>query len=72
MDFEFDMVIVFLDGILVLGLDMDDFDWLIGWFEFYSKKFIDDEEDSFVVLMLCYGFLIFLDINLRKVFIFNE
>lgn len=72
MDSEFDMVIVPPDGISVSGSDTDDSDWSIGWFEPHSKKFTDDEEDSFAVLMPCYGSPTPPDTNSRKAFTPNE
>lgn len=55
MDSEFDAVIVPSDGVSVSGSDSDHSDWSIGWFEPHSKHFTDDEEDTFAVLMPCYG-----------------
>lgn len=37
------------------GSDSDESDWSVGWFEPHSKNFTDDEEESFAVLMPCYG-----------------
>jgi hypothetical protein len=54
-DSEFDAVIVPSDGVSVSGSDSDHSDWSIGWFEPHSKHFTDDEEDTFAVLMPCYG-----------------
>ncbi|KAG0572038.1 hypothetical protein KC19_VG064200 [Ceratodon purpureus] len=71
-DSEFDMVIVPPDGISVSGSESDDSDWSIGWFEPHSSQFTDDEEDTFAVLMPCYGSPAPPDAVSRKTFSLND
>jgi hypothetical protein len=55
-DSEFDMVIVPSDGVSMSGSEnSDDSDWSIGWFEPHSKKFTENDEESFAVLIPYYG-----------------
>ena len=55
-DSEFDLVIVPADGISMSGSDSEDSDWSVGWFEPHHSDFTDNElEDSFAVLVPCYG-----------------
>jgi hypothetical protein len=56
MDSEFDLVIVPSDGISLSGSDSEDSDWSVGWFEPHHSDFThNDLEDSFAVLVPCYG-----------------
>ncbi|XP_020572155.1 uncharacterized protein LOC110018981 [Phalaenopsis equestris] len=57
-DREYDAVIVPSDGGCLSGLESDDSDWSIGWLEPRSSNFqseADDDESSFIALVLCYG-----------------
>lgn len=55
-DTEFDVVIVPNDGFSMSGSDSEDSDWSVGWFEPHHADFTDnDPEDSFAVLVPCYG-----------------
>ncbi|KAA8538182.1 hypothetical protein F0562_027790 [Nyssa sinensis] len=56
-DREYDAVVVPSDGGCVSGSESDDSDWSIGWSEPHGPGFQsdDDSEDSFAVLVPCYG-----------------
>lgn len=56
-DREYDVVLVPSDGGCVSGSESDDSDWSIGWFERHGPGFQsdDDADDSFAVLVPCYG-----------------
>lgn len=56
-DKEYDIVIVPSDGGCVSGSESDDSDWSIGWMEPHGSGFLseDESDDSFVVLVPCYG-----------------
>uniref|UniRef100_A0A5B7AQ40 Uncharacterized protein n=1 Tax=Davidia involucrata TaxID=16924 RepID=A0A5B7AQ40_DAVIN len=56
-DREYDAVVVPSDGGCVSGSESDDSDWSIGWLEPHGPGFQsdDDSEDSFAVLVPCYG-----------------
>jgi hypothetical protein len=55
-DTEFDVVIVPNDGFSMSGSDSEDSDWSVGWFEPHHADFTEhDPEDSFAVLVPCYG-----------------
>ncbi|KAM7514495.1 hypothetical protein LguiA_004078 [Lonicera macranthoides] len=56
-DREYDVVLVPSDGGCVSGSESDDSDWSIGWMEPHGPDFHsdDDSDDSFAVLVPCYG-----------------
>jgi len=56
-DREYDVVLVPSDGGCVSGSESDDSDWSIGWLEPHGPGFQsdDDSEDSYAVLVPCYG-----------------
>ncbi|KAK2977978.1 hypothetical protein RJ640_023516 [Escallonia rubra] len=56
-DKEYDVVVVPSDGGCVSGSESDDSDWSIGWLEPHGPGFHsdDDSDDSFAVLVPCYG-----------------
>lgn len=56
-DREHDVVLVPSDGGCVSGSESDDSDWSIGWLEPHGPGFQsdDDPDDSFAVLVPCYG-----------------
>lgn len=56
-DTEFDLVIVPADGISMSGSESDVSDWSVGWFEPHHNSFTAENEleDSFAVLVPCYG-----------------
>ena len=56
-DTEFDLVIVPADGISMSGSESDVSDWSVGWFEPHHNSFTTENEleDSFAVLVPCYG-----------------
>ncbi|KAG5543848.1 hypothetical protein RHGRI_016565 [Rhododendron griersonianum] len=56
-DRELDVVVLPLDGGCVSGSESDDSDWSIGWLEPHGSEFQsdDDPDDSFAVLVPCYG-----------------
>ncbi|KAA8528362.1 hypothetical protein F0562_035717 [Nyssa sinensis] len=56
-DREYDVVLVPSDGGCVSGSESDDSDWSTGWLEPHGPGFQshDDSEDSFAVLVPCYG-----------------
>ncbi|CAH9065895.1 unnamed protein product [Cuscuta epithymum] len=56
-DKEYDIVLVPSDGGCVSGSESDDSDWSIGWMEPHGSGFQGDDEsdDSFAVLVPCYG-----------------
>ncbi|KAM5575317.1 hypothetical protein ABKV19_014328 [Rosa sericea] len=56
-DREYDGVLVPSDGECVSGSESDDSDWSIGWLEPHGPGFQseDDADDSFAVLVPCYG-----------------
>lgn len=58
-DKEYDVVLVPSDGGCLSGSESDDSDWSIGWLEPHGAGFCsdedDDSDDSFAVLVPCYG-----------------
>ncbi|KAJ7958915.1 Ribosomal RNA small subunit methyltransferase A [Quillaja saponaria] len=56
-DREYDVVLVPSDGGCVSGSESDDSDWSIGWLEPHGPGFPSDDEtdNSFAVLVPCYG-----------------
>ncbi|CAN6449504.1 unnamed protein product [Victoria cruziana] len=56
-DGEHDMVLVPSDGGCMSGSESDGSDWSIGWLEPHAPEFQndDDEDNSFAVLVPCYG-----------------
>lgn len=56
-DKEYDVVLVPSDGACFSGSESDDSDWSIGWLEPHGPAFQtdDDSDDSFAVLVPCYG-----------------
>lgn len=56
-DREYDVVLVPSDGGCVSGSESDDSDWSIGWLEPHGPGFQSDDEtdNSFAVLVPCYG-----------------
>ncbi|GAA0147675.1 hypothetical protein LIER_07316 [Lithospermum erythrorhizon] len=56
-DKEFDVVLVPSDGGCVSGSESDDSDYSVGWLEPHGPSFQSDEdsEDSFAVIVPCYG-----------------
>lgn len=54
-DREYDMVIVPSDGGCLSGSESEDSDWSIGWLEPHESDFDSDTENSFAVLVPCYG-----------------
>lgn len=56
-DREYDVVLVPSDGGCVSGSESDDSDWSVGWLEPHGPDFQsdDDLDDSFAVLVPCYG-----------------
>ncbi|PKI73112.1 uncharacterized protein LOC116186968 [Punica granatum] len=56
-DREYDIVLVPPDGGCISGSESDDSDWSIGWLEPHGPGFRSDDEseDSFAVLVPCYG-----------------
>lgn len=56
-DREYDVVLVPSDGGCVSGSDSDDSDYSIGWLEPHGSEFLsdDDTDNSFAVLVPCYG-----------------
>ncbi|XP_041019617.1 uncharacterized protein LOC121261355 [Juglans microcarpa x Juglans regia] len=56
-DREYDVVLVPSDGGCVSVTESDDSDWSIGWLEPHGPGFQsdDDPDDSFAVLVPCYG-----------------
>lgn len=56
-DREYDIVLVPSDGGCVSGSESDDSDWSIGWLEPHGPEFQsdDDTDNSFAVLVPCYG-----------------
>lgn len=57
-DKEYDVVLVPSDGGCVSGSESDDSDYSIGWLEPHGPGFQsdDDADDSFAVLVPCYGY----------------
>ncbi|KAL8151866.1 hypothetical protein V2J09_021674 [Rumex salicifolius] len=60
-DREHDIVLVPSDGGCLSGSESDDSDWSIGWLEphasdFLSEDDVEDDDDSFAVLVPCYRF----------------
>lgn len=57
LDAEFDLVIVPADGISMSGSESDVSDWSVGWLEHHHASFLTENEleDSFAVLVPCYG-----------------
>ncbi|XP_030528554.1 uncharacterized protein LOC115739548 [Rhodamnia argentea] len=56
-DREYDIVLVPPDGGCISGSESDDREWSIGWLEPHGPGFQsdDDSDDSFAVLVPCYG-----------------
>lgn len=56
-DREYDLVLVPSDGGCVSGSESDDSDWSVGWLEPHGPEFQsdDDTDNSFAVLVPCYG-----------------
>ncbi|KAL3504872.1 hypothetical protein ACH5RR_034713 [Cinchona calisaya] len=56
-DKEYDVVLVPSDGGCFSGSESDDSDWSIGWLEPHGPAIQndDDSDDSFAVLVPCYG-----------------
>nr|XP_043616784.1 uncharacterized protein LOC122588680 [Erigeron canadensis] len=58
-DKEYDVVLVPSDGGCLSGSESDDSDWSIGWLEPHGAGFCSDDDDSsddsFAVLVPCYG-----------------
>ncbi|XP_010254547.1 PREDICTED: uncharacterized protein LOC104595498 [Nelumbo nucifera] len=56
-DREYDVVLVPPDGGCLSGSESDDSDWSIGWLEPHAPDFLSDDEaeNSFAVLVPCYG-----------------
>lgn len=58
-DKEYDVVLVPSDGGCLSGSESDDSDWSIGWLEPHGDGFCSDDDedsdDSFAVLVPCYG-----------------
>lgn len=56
-DREYDVVLVPSDGVCVSGSESEDSDWSIGWLEPHGPGFQsdDDADNSFAVLVPCYG-----------------
>jgi hypothetical protein len=56
-DREYDVVLVPSDGGCVSGSESDDSDYSIGWLEPHGPEFQsdDDTDNSFAVLVPCYG-----------------
>ncbi|KAL8233534.1 hypothetical protein R6Q59_019634 [Mikania micrantha] len=58
-DKEYDVVLVPSDGGCLSGSESNDSDWSIGWLEPHGAGFCsdddDDSDDSFAVLVPCYG-----------------
>ncbi|PON49779.1 hypothetical protein PanWU01x14_228150 [Parasponia andersonii] len=56
-DREYDVVLVPSDGGCVSGSESDDSDWSVGWLEPHGPGFQsdDDSDNSFAVLVPCYG-----------------
>ncbi|XP_068314221.1 uncharacterized protein [Pyrus communis] len=59
-DREFDVVLVPSEGVCVSGSESEDSDWSVGWLEPLGPGFPsdDDADDSFAVLVPCYGHVI--------------
>lgn len=56
-DKEYDIVLVPPDGGCISGSESDDLEWSIGWLEPHGPGFQsdNDSDDSFAVLVPCYG-----------------
>ncbi|KAJ6794828.1 Uncharacterized protein M6B38_227970 [Iris pallida] len=54
-DREYDIVLVPSDGVCMSGSESDDSDWSVGWLEPHGPDFDSDTENSFAVLVPCYG-----------------
>ncbi|KAM1023308.1 hypothetical protein TB2_044080 [Malus domestica] len=59
-DREYDVVLVPSEGVCVSGSESEDSDWSVGWLEPLGPGFPsdDDADDSFAVLVPCYGHVI--------------
>lgn len=59
-DREYDLVLVPSEGGCFSGSESDDSDWSVGWLEPHGPGFRsdDDTDDSFAVLVPCYGHVI--------------
>ncbi|ONK79408.1 uncharacterized protein A4U43_C01F6050 [Asparagus officinalis] len=54
-DREYDIVLVPSDGGCLSGSESEDSDWSVGWLESHGSGFDGDAENSFAVLVPCYG-----------------
>lgn len=54
-DREYDIVLVPSDGGCMSGSESEDSDWSVGWLEPHGTDFDSDTENSFAVLVPCYG-----------------
>lgn len=54
-DREYDIVLVPSDGGCMSGSETDGSDWSVGWLEPHGPDFDSDTENSFAVLVPCYG-----------------
>lgn len=54
-DREYDIVLVPSDGGCMSGSESEDSDWSVGWLEPHGSDFDSDTENSFAVLVPCYG-----------------
>lgn len=54
-DKEYDIVHVPSDGGCISGSESDDSDYSVGWLEPHGPGFQTDGEDSFAVIVPCYG-----------------
>ncbi|XP_020264522.1 uncharacterized protein LOC109840332 [Asparagus officinalis] len=54
-DREYDIVLVPSDGGCMSGSESEDSDWSVGWLEPHGSDFDSDAENSFAVLVPCYG-----------------
>eukprot|EP01018_Ginkgo_biloba_P014449 Gb_35078 [translate_table: standard] len=70
MDREYDIVLVPSDGGCMSGSESDDSDWSIGWFEPHAPDFSSENEaeNSFAVLVPCYGLPSSEPVDSRRVF----
>ena len=54
-DREYDIVLVPSDGGCMSATESEDSDWSVGWLEPHGSDFDSDTENSFAVLVRCYG-----------------
>ena len=54
-DRDYDIVLVPSDGGCMSGSESEDSDWSVGWSEPHGSDFDSDTENSFAVLVPCYG-----------------